>query len=117
VVGSIVGIIGIAYMILEYIPSIEPPANMRYGLRTTGRLGVRLIMATETQMPDGVQSRFNGGRSNASVSSSAKHTSFARDAKGWLKCDISIHIGDRLLFTDRDTLYMEPCKLFFEKLQ
>ena len=28
--GSIVGIIGIAYIVLEFIPSIEPPANMRY---------------------------------------------------------------------------------------
>ncbi|KAF2199892.1 COPI associated [Delitschia confertaspora ATCC 74209] len=27
--GTIVGIIGIAYVVLEYIPSIEPPANMR----------------------------------------------------------------------------------------
>ena len=27
--GSLVGIIGIAYVVLEYIPSIEPPANMR----------------------------------------------------------------------------------------
>lgn len=24
------GIIGVAYVILEYIPSIEPPQNMRY---------------------------------------------------------------------------------------
>ena len=28
-VGTIIGIIGIAYVVLEYIPSIEPPANMR----------------------------------------------------------------------------------------
>jgi|TARA_R110002003_G_scaffold595_7_gene20751 hypothetical protein len=28
--GTLVGIIGIAYAVLEYIPSIEPPANMRY---------------------------------------------------------------------------------------
>ncbi|KAF2180027.1 COPI associated [Zopfia rhizophila CBS 207.26] len=27
--GTLVGIIGIAYVVLEYIPSIEPPANMR----------------------------------------------------------------------------------------
>ncbi|TKA63404.1 hypothetical protein B0A49_07456 [Cryomyces minteri] len=27
--GTIVGIIGIGYCVLEYIPSIEPPANMR----------------------------------------------------------------------------------------
>ncbi|KAF3003588.1 Late Golgi vesicles protein [Curvularia kusanoi] len=27
--GTIVGIIGLAYVVLEYIPSIEPPANMR----------------------------------------------------------------------------------------
>ena len=27
--GTIVGIIGIGYSVLEYIPSIEPPANMR----------------------------------------------------------------------------------------
>jgi hypothetical protein len=28
--GTVVGIFGIAYAVLEYIPSIEPPANMRY---------------------------------------------------------------------------------------
>jgi hypothetical protein len=28
--GTIVGIIGVAYAALEFIPSIEPPANMRY---------------------------------------------------------------------------------------
>ncbi|KAF2240106.1 COPI associated [Viridothelium virens] len=27
--GTIVGIIGIGYVVLEFIPSIEPPANMR----------------------------------------------------------------------------------------
>ncbi|KAF2816183.1 COPI associated [Mytilinidion resinicola] len=27
--GTIVGVAGIAYVVLEYIPSIEPPANMR----------------------------------------------------------------------------------------
>ena len=27
--GTLVGIVGIAYVVLEYIPSIEPPANMR----------------------------------------------------------------------------------------
>ncbi|KAF2467624.1 COPI associated [Lindgomyces ingoldianus] len=27
--GVVVGVVGIAYVILEYIPSIEPPANMR----------------------------------------------------------------------------------------
>ncbi|KAK3944758.1 Golgi apparatus membrane protein TVP15 [Diplogelasinospora grovesii] len=29
VAGSIVGLVGVAYCILEFIPSIEPPANMR----------------------------------------------------------------------------------------
>ncbi len=27
--GAIIGIIGVAYIALEFIPSIEPPANMR----------------------------------------------------------------------------------------
>ena len=27
--GSLVGIIGIAYVVLEFVPSIEPPQNMR----------------------------------------------------------------------------------------
>lgn len=27
--GTIIGIVGVAYIVLEYIPSIEPPANMR----------------------------------------------------------------------------------------
>lgn len=29
IAASIVGIIGIAYLVLEFIPSIEPPSNMR----------------------------------------------------------------------------------------
>ncbi|KJR81477.1 COPI-coated vesicle protein [Sporothrix schenckii 1099-18] len=29
IAGSIVGIIGLVYCVLEFIPSIEPPANMR----------------------------------------------------------------------------------------
>ncbi|EAS35288.3 COPI-coated vesicle protein [Coccidioides immitis RS] len=29
IAGSIVGIVGVAYVALEYIPSIEPPQNMR----------------------------------------------------------------------------------------
>jgi hypothetical protein len=28
--GTLVGIVGIGYAALEFIPSIEPPANMRY---------------------------------------------------------------------------------------
>ncbi|KAK4941136.1 hypothetical protein LTR66_014839, partial [Elasticomyces elasticus] len=27
--GSIIALVGIGYVVLEYIPSIEPPANMR----------------------------------------------------------------------------------------
>jgi hypothetical protein len=29
IAGSVVGIIGVGYIVLEYIPSIEPPTNMR----------------------------------------------------------------------------------------
>lgn len=29
IAGSIVGLIGVGYVVLEFIPSIEPPANMR----------------------------------------------------------------------------------------
>ncbi|CAF9917126.1 MAG: Late Golgi vesicles protein [Heterodermia speciosa] len=29
IVGSIIGIVGLGYAVLEYIPSIEPPENMR----------------------------------------------------------------------------------------
>lgn len=29
IAGSIVGIVGLAYCVLEFVPSIEPPANMR----------------------------------------------------------------------------------------
>lgn len=29
VAGSIVGVVGVAYVALEYVPSIEPPQNMR----------------------------------------------------------------------------------------
>lgn len=29
IAGSIVGFIGVGYLVLEFIPSIEPPANMR----------------------------------------------------------------------------------------
>lgn len=31
--GSIIVLTGIGYVALEYIPSIEPPANMRYAAR------------------------------------------------------------------------------------
>lgn len=27
--GTIIGVVGVAYVILEFIPSIEPPANMK----------------------------------------------------------------------------------------
>ncbi|KAK8932033.1 hypothetical protein VCV18_000564 [Metarhizium anisopliae] len=29
IAGSIVGIVGVGYIALEFIPSIEPPSNMR----------------------------------------------------------------------------------------
>ena len=29
IAGSIVGLVGVAYVVLEFVPSIEPPANMR----------------------------------------------------------------------------------------
>ncbi len=29
IVGAIIAIVGVAYVALEFIPSIEPPANMR----------------------------------------------------------------------------------------
>lgn len=29
VVGTVIVLVGIGYVVLEYIPSIEPPANMR----------------------------------------------------------------------------------------
>lgn len=29
IVGTIIGAVGIAYVIAEFVPSIEPPANMR----------------------------------------------------------------------------------------
>ena len=29
VFGSIIGVVGLAYMVLEFVPSIEPPQNMR----------------------------------------------------------------------------------------
>ena len=29
IAGSAIGIIGLGYVVLEYIPSIEPPQNMR----------------------------------------------------------------------------------------
>jgi len=30
IAGSIIGFVGVAYVALEFIPSIEPPQNMRY---------------------------------------------------------------------------------------
>jgi hypothetical protein len=30
VAGTLVGLVGVGYAALEYVPSIEPPANMRY---------------------------------------------------------------------------------------
>lgn len=29
IAGSIIGLVGVAYCVLEFVPSIEPPANMR----------------------------------------------------------------------------------------
>ncbi|KAM5490407.1 hypothetical protein MaudMau93_002605 [Microsporum audouinii] len=29
IAGSLIGVVGLGYCVLEYIPSIEPPANMR----------------------------------------------------------------------------------------
>lgn len=29
IAGSIVAIVGLAYVVLEFVPSVEPPANMR----------------------------------------------------------------------------------------
>lgn len=29
VAGTIVGVVGVGYVVLEFIPSIEPPSNMR----------------------------------------------------------------------------------------
>ncbi|RJE17773.1 COPI-coated vesicle protein [Aspergillus sclerotialis] len=36
IAGSVVGFIGLAYVVLEFIPSIEPPANMREADQTWG---------------------------------------------------------------------------------
>lgn len=41
--GTIVGIVGLGYAVLEYIPSIEPPANMRYVSRLS-----RTVLYLET---------------------------------------------------------------------
>lgn len=29
-IGGAIGLVGLAYVVLEFIPSIEPPQNMRY---------------------------------------------------------------------------------------
>ena len=29
IAGAIVGVVGVGYVVLEFIPSIEPPSNMR----------------------------------------------------------------------------------------
>lgn len=36
IAGSIVGLTGVGYLVLEFIPSIEPPANMREADNTWG---------------------------------------------------------------------------------
>lgn len=36
IAGSIVGFTGVGYLALEFIPSIEPPANMREADNTWG---------------------------------------------------------------------------------
>lgn len=36
VFGTIIGVVGIAYAVLEFIPSIEPPQNMRYVMIPSG---------------------------------------------------------------------------------
>jgi hypothetical protein len=53
--GTLVGIVGIGYVVLEYIPSIEPPANMRYVAILT-ILGAILMFAA-MRMPAGAPSK------------------------------------------------------------
>ena len=36
IAGSVVGFIGLAYVVLEFTPSIKPPANMREADQTWG---------------------------------------------------------------------------------
>jgi hypothetical protein len=45
--GTLVGIIGIAYAALEFIPSIEPPANMRYVLSSGNKLPFKLTYVSD----------------------------------------------------------------------
>ncbi|SPN99669.1 related to TVP15 Tlg2-Vesicle Protein [Cephalotrichum gorgonifer] len=40
ITGSVVGIIGVAYVVLEFVPSVEPPANMREADAGWGAEGV-----------------------------------------------------------------------------
>lgn len=110
-----IGIIGIGYMILEYIPSIEPPANMRYYMPVAEDLGAELIVTIGTRMPDGARSRSNRKRVVLALPSSAYHSSFCAISERWLYVRHTDRIGERLLFTDQDTLYIVPCILLSEK--
>lgn len=49
IAGSIVGIIGVIYVVLEYIPSIEPPQNMRSVLSSRPPFGWTLLTLTVKQ--------------------------------------------------------------------
>jgi len=61
--GTLVGVVGIGYAVLEYIPSIEPPANMRYVesvvRHTRFSSGLTLI---GMRTLDGAPSRFRDAR-------------------------------------------------------
>jgi hypothetical protein len=56
-----VGIVGVGYVALEFIPSIEPPANMRYvlaGATTTFAVEI-LTWSTAMPMPAGAPNKSN----------------------------------------------------------
>jgi hypothetical protein len=60
VFGSIIGIIGLAYVVLEFIPSIEPPQNMRCDLNPPpGTTKANPPRKTGKQMLAGAPSRSN----------------------------------------------------------
>ena len=94
--GSLVALTGLVYVALEYVPSIEPPANMRYV--TTRRLRVLRLWVEDA---DTVQGRGRWLGCRAGVRSwSISRSSISRSGEGANDGVCSGKINGRDAFTE-----------------
>jgi hypothetical protein len=59
VAGSVIGLTGVAYVVLEYVPSIEPPQNMRYVRCRRSSGSPDSDITTGMQMLAGAENKFD----------------------------------------------------------